>query len=92
MTKPTKDEFLIGPKDGDGSAPAVRRDADGQLHTCLVREVEEGEDLTMQGGDVYHLSPLGRGHYEGDKLVEGRKGPAKVASPEYREGWDRVFN
>jgi hypothetical protein len=88
-----KDEFFIGPRDEDGTAPAVRRDPDGEMSTCLVREVEDGEDLTMLGGDVYHLEPIGRGFYEGDKLVEGRgRGPAKVATDEYRKGWDRIFN
>ena len=84
-----EDVLFLGPSLSDGGRPFVRHLPDCTTQIGLARRAKEGEPI-----------------YDGALLVEPRQnepgvfnvlgthktpGPARVATPEYREGWDRIF-
>lgn len=99
MTCKHGDVLQLGPELGDGTHVAMRHTANHDIEVARARVVRAGENL--QGSRVI----IGRTH--GDHVhVESEldlraggesetdlshSGPAQVATPAYRDGWDRVF-
>lgn len=73
-------------KRGERVEPAlVRRAMEGQpIHGELVRLTARDEPLLYDVDVVYDART-------DDAAAEAPAGPAQVATPSYRKGWDRVF-
>ncbi|HEY3819639.1 MAG TPA: hypothetical protein VGL81_20865 [Polyangiaceae bacterium] len=86
-------------KTPDGAGTQVIRARPGRLETGEVRPMRDGKPLTA--GEVVSLSQRadapGLFDVKVEHVVEGaapkgtHAGPAQVATPEYRESWERVF-
>jgi hypothetical protein len=86
--KKTLDEVRFGPSVGPNSRIAVRRNEDGE-EPVIVHRAVDGAPLPP---DVEILNVNGEcrdGWHTVTSL--GRTGPAQVATPAYREGYDRIF-
>lgn len=68
----------------------VFRPKDDALDVGVIREVCEGQDIA--GCDLVQLESRedGPGCYM-KYVYKASKGPVKVATTAYREGWDRIF-
>jgi hypothetical protein len=86
------DRALVVGASEDGSSLAIlrKRSADAPLEAGIVRPLQEGAPIH---GEVIRLAPRPDAPLVCDVEVQldARKGPPKVASSRYREGWDRVF-
>jgi hypothetical protein len=94
MTTSKKTRISLGPHIGPNARLATR-ERDGELTPVLVRKALDGEPLN--GGELGQVENpdcmCGRWQdvttvYEG-RATEG--GPAQVATPAYRDGYDRIF-
>jgi hypothetical protein len=96
------DVVLMHGKTTDGEGACVLRARPGKLEAGEVRPLREGKPI-VGGGEVVRLSPrAGMPHlYDVDvqcaipstaetpAIPAG--GPAQVATPAYRESWERTF-
>jgi len=89
--KPCGGEFVIPSLPGpDGSLSLLHHHADHSVTVDHVRSVEEGENIS--GEEVFRLVAREDGPgFRKETLYDGRKGPAKVNSAGFRNGWDAVF-
>lgn len=92
------DVVQMGPDLGDGSRPFVRHTEDHQVQAGVMRPVVEGKPLAGDGDLVQLEASETPGEYRATTMatikggqVTEHKGPAKVASPAYRDGWDALF-
>jgi hypothetical protein len=81
------DEIVLGPDLGDGTRPAIRHTADHRMEAGLVRQVKDGEPLPE---DAMYVERIEGNRYSCKPALE-HKGPSLAATPEYRNGWDRIF-
>lgn len=79
-------EMIVGPAYGDSNLCLAKEGEEVRLGQ--IRTLQDGESL-RPGEDLVELKSMGDGIY-GYQVLH-RSGPSKVASPSYREGWDRVF-
>jgi len=90
-TKPT-DEIAIGPEVSPGVRSALRR-KDGVTKQVFVKLAKEGESI-HQGTELAMVGdPTGDNdgaHWHALTSVY-KGGPAQVATPAYRDGYDRIF-
>src|SRR5580692_6001817 len=88
------DVMSVGPNLG-GICPFVRHHADHTIETGMARIAGPGEPpssenslfLTHQEGGLFKVQPMVRGGSD----TGTTKGPAKVSTPAFREGWDNIF-
>ena len=96
-----EDVVLLGPPTADGAGLHVLRAREQRLEAGELRNVEEGKPLR---GELVTLAPRAgdpricdvKDSYRPPGLpapAEARaaKGPAQVATKEYRDNWDEVF-
>ena len=71
----------MGPDLGGGYNPYVRHRSDCRMECGIGKRVPKGKgDLSLEHrgpGPVFSVTET--------------NGPAKVATPSYRKGWDRIF-
>lgn len=79
----TKDQIRITP-----FGTAIRRN-DEEVSYGTFREAKEGQSIP-QGAEFIHA---GEADADGWRDVTSiyKNGPAQVATPQYREGYDRIF-
>jgi hypothetical protein len=85
------DVLRLGPElnDGRGSRIFIRHTADHRIQSGVLRPAKDGEPL--MGESIFHLEASGApGEYRVQDLYDGR-GPSKVTTPAYRDGWDSIF-
>lgn len=91
--------FVLGEtSDKKGLAVLRQRADDAPVEAGVVRALREGEPIT---GEVVSLTPQKdeprlcdvKVHLDARPKPEaaGHKGPPRVASEQYRDGWDRLF-
>lgn len=86
---------LLGPPTADGVGVHVLRAREERLEVGELRPIQEGKPLI---GEIVTLAPRKdnprvcdvKDSYQPPALM-GHKGPAKVATEAYREGWDEIF-
>jgi hypothetical protein len=86
-------------KTADGQGTQVLRARPGRLEAGEVRPMREGKPLTagevvslQQRADAPALYDVKVEHVVEAPAAKGtHAGPAQVATPEYRESWERVF-
>jgi len=81
-----RDQIRIGPEIGPGVRTAVMRDVEGD-HAVLMTQVRDGVPIP-DGSEIVEIDTTCR---EGWHDVISRSGPVQVATPAYREGYDRIF-
>ncbi len=99
-----KDMLVPGPDLGNGVRTFTRHLPDYTVVGGVMKPLKEGEPI-LDGG-VFMVKPRGDGTpicdvedvpIPGQKTCQeciaeaGHKGPARVATPKYRDGWDRIF-
>ena len=97
---PSKDIVFLGPPTADGGGVHVIRARDERIETGELRALQEGRPIV---GDIVTLKPRDANPRvcdvtdsysapRGSRAPQvGHKGPAKVATNAYREGWDEIF-
>lgn len=92
---PPTDVVLLGPPTADGAGVHVLRARDTRIEAGELRALQEGRPIT---GEVVTLKPRESNPQLCDVTASysppaqlGHKGPAKVATRAYREGWDEIF-
>jgi hypothetical protein len=95
------DVVLIGPPTADGNGVHVLRAREERLETGELRNLEEGRPIT---GEVVTLAPrkdnprvcdVKESYLPPNAMMAPSpktKGPAQVATKEYRENWEEVFS
>ena len=85
-----KDSVVLGPDIGEGKRPFIRHDTEHNFSIGTMRPIKNGQPIPE---DAVSLKKIKGSHYEVQPIPEEvRNGrPAKVSSPEYRDGWDRIF-
>jgi hypothetical protein len=91
-----RDVVLVGPE-RDGGARPVLRLREGAVELGELRAAQEGKPIH---GELVRLSPRDEHPQLFDVEVVvprpreagARKGPAKVASDDFRSGWERTFS
>ena len=94
-----KDIVLLGPPPADGAGVHVIRAREARIETGELRAIQEGRPIA---GEIVTLTPRESNPRicdvtdsyspKGATTAQlGHKGPAKVASDAYREGWDEIF-
>ncbi len=91
---PGGDELQLGPQVGPDARLFVRRNADHQEISGVMRPVREGENLAGQG--LFSIEPKdparGLYHVKDIQLPAAARGkPAQVATDAFRDGWDAVW-
>ncbi len=87
-----KDRIRIGPKLEDGRRLATRIHADGSTSNGIIAPAEDGKPIhgeLLRVNDECH-----EGWHDVDTVYDASptlNGPAQVATPRYREGYDRIF-
>jgi hypothetical protein len=100
VTTSSSDVVLIGPPTADGGGVHVLRARNERIEAGELRGVQEGKPLT---GEIVTLKPRDGNaricdvtdSYVSPAQVTapalGHKGPARVATAAYRDGWDSIF-
>jgi hypothetical protein len=93
------DVVLVHGATGDGEGARVLRARPGQIEAGEVRPIRQGQPLAP-GGEVVRLSARSEAPCLYDVKVDyevpatpprSASGPAQVATPAYRESWERTF-
>jgi hypothetical protein len=93
------DVVLLGPPTADGAGVHVIRAREERIETGELRALQEGRPIV---GEIVTLKPRDGSPRICDVTASyaphgaqpaqlGHKGPAKVATDAYREGWDEIF-
>jgi hypothetical protein len=99
---PPQDVVILGPPTADGAGVHVLRAREEKVEVGELRALEEGRPIH---GEVVTLSPRKdnprvcdvKDSYRAPGLAPTpvmaltHKGPAKVATEAYRDGWDEIF-
>lgn len=96
---PKRDVVVLGPKTKDGEGVHVLRARDERVEAGELRGLKEGRPVV---GEIVTLEPradnplvcdVRESFSTSDATPESasRKGPAKVVSRAYRDGWDEIF-
>ena len=100
------DVVLLGPPTADGAGVHVLRARDERIEAGELRALQEGRPITGEivtlkprGSnphicdvmDSYVPSGSASSAPQASLAQLGHKGPAKVATDAYREGWDEIF-
>jgi hypothetical protein len=100
---PPQDVVILGPPTADGAGVHVLRAREEKLEVGELRALEEGRPIH---GEVVTLAPRKdnprvcdvKDSYRAPgasssapALALAHKGPAKVATEAYRDGWDEIF-
>jgi len=85
----SRDEIRFGPEIAPGVRSALRRSPDGTVREVACQQFREGAPL-YESSEIADVDPTCNGGWH--KLnVRYKVGPAQVATPAYREGYDRIF-
>ncbi len=88
--------MLLGPPTADGGGVHVIRARDERIETGELRALQQGRPIV---GDIVTLRPRESNprvcdvtdSFSAPTAQLGHKGPAKVATNAYRDGWDEIF-
>jgi hypothetical protein len=89
MEKEERDLVLVGPTRDDNATPMLRFKADGDVEELIAQPLREGHPVTH--GEILELQGDGPVRYSRTIVNLGHKGPARVSTTAFRNGWERVF-
>ena len=90
--------FVGTPASEGGGAPVVRL-REGRVETGELREAQEGKPIVgelvklskrPEHERLFNVEVLAKGAEPPARALE-HKGPARVATEKYRQGWDAIF-
>lgn len=81
-------KIKVGEEIGPGVRVALRQDEDGD-RLVTIRKMRDGETVAP-GREVAHVGDADGDGWQGVTTLY-KSGPAQVATPAYREGYDRIF-
>jgi hypothetical protein len=88
-------ETSIGPEIEPGVRVATRHGEDHEVRHVVMRPIRDGEPIPPEAEIVRFGERTARGTYSTTTLYRHGKaagdGPAQVATPRYRENYDRIF-
>jgi hypothetical protein len=95
---PAYDVVLVHGATGDGEGARVLRARPGQLEVGEIRPLRQGQPIAS-GGEVVRLVERPEGplfydvkvDYKAPAIAARTHGPAQVATPAYRDSWERTF-
>lgn len=91
--KSSQDVLMVYGQSEDGKSYGVLRQRGDELQAGTLRPLDEGKPIQ---GEVVRLTPREESPALFDVEVQfrgaSRGGPAKVASDEYRRGWDTIWS
>ena len=89
MKKREHDEIYFGPEISPGVYAALRRTPDGEVRQVTCAAMQSGVPLRPSS----ELAHAGESSEDGWRPLTSiyKAGPAQVATPEYRAGYDRIF-
>lgn len=96
-TAPPVDVVVLGPPTADGAGVHVLRARDEKIETGELRALQEGRPIV---GEVVTLEPrkenprvcdVRNSYAPPSTAATTHKGPARVATKAYRDGWDEIF-
>lgn len=91
MKKPEgRDEISIGPEVSPGVYLGLRRTSDGEVREVTCTPSEDGVPLAP-GAEVVDVEVAAEDGWHKLTSLYKMPGPAQVATPAYREGYDRIF-
>lgn len=87
------EEIKVGPLIAPGEHAAYRRRGE-EIETGVVRTMKDGQPIT-EGAELVQVKTnkgcdMNCGGWHEAKSVY-KNGPAQVATPKYRDGYDRIF-
>ena len=100
---PAQDVVILGPPTADGAGVHVLRARDEKVEVGELRALEEGRPIV---GEIVTLAPRKdnprvcdvKDSYRAPSsagaaaaLALAHKGPAKISTEAYRDGWDEIF-
>lgn len=88
MSAKEKDQIRIGPEVAPGAHLVTRRRGD-DVRSAIIKRPKDGEAMS-EGMEIVNISESGDDGWR-DVRVLYRHGPAQVATPQYRAGYDRIF-
>lgn len=89
MKKREHDEIYFGPEIEPGVYAGLRRTPDGEVRQVKCAPMRSGAPLRLNSELAHVDEPSEDGWHPLTSVY--KSGPAQVASPEYREGYDRIF-
>ena len=97
MEDDKRDEIFIGPEVSPGVRSGVRRGVDGEVTPMHFTPAKDGAPVPPGAELLFVDEPAcecgtwmkGRSLYKSDRATSD--GPAQVATPVYRENYDRIF-
>lgn len=84
------DEILFGPEIAPGVRSALRRSPDGSIREVTCSPLKDGATL-QPSSEIANVSKTSEGGWHKLTDVYKLSGPPQVATPRYREGYDRIF-
>lgn len=87
-----RDQILLESEISPGHGAATRRDENGKIVGFgTFTEVKEGQPI-QGGAELIRVGPEnGDGWRDVETVYSNKSGPAQVATPAYRDGYDRIF-
>ncbi len=90
MTSKQKNQIRLGSETDPGHGAAIRRHGEGFSFGTFT-EIKEGQPI-REGAELIRVGAEDdEGWRDVTTVYEHRNGPAQVATPAYREGYDRIF-
>jgi len=89
MGEKKKDEIQFKGEIEPGVQAAIRRNERGEEQQVRVTFPEDGEAVPPGGELMFVDAECNNGWHAANTVY--KSGPAQVATPEYREGYDRIF-
>lgn len=88
---PVRDEINFGPEIAPGVRAAMRRQGDsGEMRPVRVTVARDGAPVPP-GAELAQVDGPCVDGWHGITSLFGGDGPAQVATPAYRDGYDRIF-
>lgn len=84
------DEIWFGPEIEPGVYAALRRTPDGEVRQVRCASMQSGAPLRL-GAELASVSEPAEDGWCPLTSLYRHSGPAQVATPAYREGYDRIF-
>jgi len=87
---PMEDVVMLGPDLGNGVRAAIRHSSGCDMALGTVMDVKDGQPIP-EGATMMTLEPRENGQHGFKVVNEYRHGPVQVATPAYRQNYDRIF-
>ena len=87
-----KDEDIVEVLASKGDKSLIKRTKGGEETYREISPVKEGQPIDPES-ELFSLEPRAGEHnrYNVRAVYDGKKGPTRAATKQYRQGWDNIF-